>query len=143
MGPTRQRLRASAGGGRTVSRFTDDVYRHWLRQNSQGTPRRAAAGDARGMGQRPMSNLPRPAYPTAQGAAPLGRLSQPGALPAHSPALAGPEHPHGGPPRGAAAANESRYSRPEKQGIDYVDNSNADYPQGVKDNALYIVSSSV
>lgn len=114
-----------------MSRFTDDVYRHWLRQNSQGTPRRAAAGGvARGMGQRPMSNLPRPAYPTAQGAAPLGRLGQFKAQPTPSPALAGPEHPHGAPLRGADAANDSPYSRPEKQGIDYVDNQNADYPRG-------------
>ncbi|PJI97561.1 hypothetical protein CLU85_2353 [Acidovorax sp. 69] len=120
-----------------MSRFTDDIYRHWLRQNSQGTPRRAAAGDARGMGPRPMSSLPRPTYPTAQGAASPGRLSPSGAQPPHSPALAGLEPAHGDPPRGAAAANDGTYSRHEKQNsaaVDYVDNlflkQNEDYYPG-------------
>ena len=114
-----------------MSRFTDDVYRHWLRKNSQGAPRRAAAGDApRGMGQRPMSGLTRPTYPMAQGAVPPGRPGASGAGSVHSPARSGPEHPSAAPPRGAAAANDDRYSRHEKQGIDYVDNQNADYYSG-------------
>lgn len=110
-----------------MTRFTDDIYRHWLHQN-QGmakggqAQRRTPLAVSRGMGRSPMSDLSRPACPPPAGAEPPGRRGQNGAEPSHPPALSGPEPPQGAPPRGAAAANDGIYSRPEKQVFDYVDN---------------------
>lgn len=72
-----------------MSRFTDQMYCHWLGQNGSISPRRRPSG---GMGGVPPMVTAAPA-----------------------PAL--------GYSRGAAAANDDTYSRPDKQAADYVNKS--------------------
>lgn len=104
-----------------MSRFTDELYRGWLRQNGQGVPRHS-----RGMGQRPMSSLPRQEGPTAEGAAPPGRPRQIGAGAVNAPALAGPQHTPALPPRGAGDnAEPPSPARHDKQAV-YGDQSKKD-----------------
>lgn len=114
-----------------MNRTPDAVYRYWLRQSSQGTPRRAAAGDARGMGQSPMFTLPRETGPTTRGTYSPARPGAVGALSMPSNGAFERSIEHQVPPRGAKAANDSSYSRHEKPVFDYVDNANEDYyPEG-------------
>lgn len=72
-----------------MSRFTDQIYRHWMGRNGSTGPRRRPSG---GMG----------GVPPMVAAAPARAL---------------------GYSRGAAAANDDTYSRPDKQDVDYVDKS--------------------
>ena len=95
-----------------MTRFTDDLYRQWLRQQGYA------------MGRSPMSTFGRPTCPTAQGATSPGRPQPLGAGASPSPALSGPVHSPYLPPRSAAdRAQPTVLARPDKQKSDYVDKS--------------------
>ncbi|ACM33324.1 hypothetical protein Dtpsy_1867 [[Acidovorax] ebreus TPSY] len=95
-----------------MTRFTDDLYRQWLRQQGYA------------MGRSPMSTFGRPTCPTAQGATSPGRPQPLGAGALQSPALSGPVHSPYLPPRSAAVKTQPTVlARPDKQKLDYVDKS--------------------
>ena len=115
-----------------MSRFTDELYRRWLRQNAGAAgggqaQRRTPEAGSRGMGQRPMVILSRPECPMAQGAVSPGRPRHQSAGAMHPPALPVPGHSPALLPRGAEDnAQPALPARHEKQDLgvsDYVDNS--------------------
>lgn len=71
----------------------------------------------RGMGQSPMFTLPRETGPTARGTYSPARPGAVGALSTPSNGAFERSIEHQVPPRGAKAANDSSYSRHEKQGF--------------------------